>query len=118
MTEDNHPGIHEAQDFSEFVTNLADGRVNQRLTTTLAKVCEKVEETGLVGELTVKFIVKKESGRALVAVDIKEKVPKHPEHSTLFYFGNDCLLREDPKQLKLKGLDVPKLRTVKNKDED
>lgn len=118
MTEDSNPGIHEAPDFSEFVTDLADGRVNQRLTATIAEVCEAVQETGLVGEVTVKFIIKKESSRAVVAVEIKEKIPRHPEHATLFYFGNGGLVREDPRQLKLKGLDAPKLKTVKDKDED
>lgn len=118
-TENNQPGLHEAPDFSEFITDLAEGRVNQRLTATLAEVCEAVEDTGLVGELIVKFSVKKESGRAVVIVDIKEKVPKNPEHATLFYFGNGGLIREDPKQLKFKGLDKPQLRTVKTtKDED
>ena len=119
MTEETHTELHEAPDFSEFVTDLAEGRVNQRLTETLAEVCEAVQETGLIGEVTVKFIIKKESNRALVAVEIKEKIPKLPEHATLFYFGNVGLLREDPKQLKFKGLDAPRLKTVKtDKDED
>ena len=120
MTEESHPELHEAPDFSEFVTDLAEGRVNQRLTETLAEVCEAVQETGLIGEVTVKFIIKKESNRALVAVEIKEKVPKLPEHATLFYFGNNGgILREDPKQLKFKGLEAPRLKTVKtDEDED
>lgn len=114
MKEDSHPGVHEAPDFSEFVSGLAEGRVNQRLTETLAEVCEAVQETGLVGELIVKFSVKKMNSRALVEVDIKEKVPKHAEHATLFYFGNTGLVRDDPKQLKFKGLDKPVMRTVKD----
>lgn len=109
-------GPHEAPDFSEFVTDLADGRVNQRLTATIAEICEAVQDTGLVGELNVKFTFKKESSRAIVAVEIKEKVPRHPEHATLFYFGNNGLVREDPKQLTMKGLDAPKFKTVKDED--
>lgn len=105
---------HEAPDFSEFITDLVNGEVNQKLTTDLAKVVEAVQETGLVGELVVKCIVKKENDRAIVAVEIKKKVPEHQPHGTLFYFGNGGLVRDDPRQMKLKGLEAPKLKTVED----
>lgn len=109
---------HEAPDFSEFITDLVNGEVNQKLTMDLAKVTEAVNETGLVGELAVKFIVKKEGDRAIVAVEIKKKVPEHAAHATLFYFGHEGLVREDPRQLKLKGLDAPNLRTIGGDDDE
>ena len=105
---------HEAPDFSEFITNLVNGEVNQKLTVTLGEVSEAVNETGLVGEIKLKLTVKKEGGRAIVAVDITKKVPEHPVHGTLFHFGNGGLVRDDPRQMKMKGLDAPKLKTVED----
>ena len=50
---------------------------------------------------------------AAVGVEVKSKVPKHPLHGTLFHVGeNGELLREDPRQLKMKGLEKPPLKTV------
>jgi len=109
---------YEAPDFAEFITDLAHGDINQKLTDALAEVTNAVEETGKVGELSIKFTVKKEGKMAIVAVDIKKKCPEHPLHGTLFYIGdNGELLRDDPRQLRLKGLDdsarTP-LRTVED----
>ena len=105
----NEIKLHEAPDFSEFITDLVNGEVNQKLTATMAEVVGAVCETGLNGEVTLKLQIKKESGRAMVGVEIKKKVPEHPVHGTLFFFGNNGLVRDDPKQMKFKGLDAPKI---------
>lgn len=113
MTENSTP--YETPDFAEFITDLAHGNINQKLTEALAEVTDAVEETGKAGELTIKFQVRKEGKMAVVAVDVKKKVPEHPLHDTLFYIGdNGELLREDPRQLRLKGLDKPQLRRVED----
>ena len=103
---------HETFDFSKFVTELDRGQINDHLTFTLSEVIDAVKETNLTGEMTVKFVVKKEGERAIVAVEMKKKVPEHPMHGTLFHFGNGGLVRDDPRQMKLKGLDKPTLKTV------
>ncbi len=52
---------------------------------------------------------------ATVSVVVKEKIPKYPLHATLFHFGaNGELLRQDPRQMQLKNLTKPKLRTVED----
>ncbi len=104
---------HAAPDFAAFVTDLHYGEINQKLTDRLAEVVRAVENTGRSGELTVKFSVKKEGEMAIIGVDIKAKAPEHPLHGTLFYMGgNGELLREDPRQLTLKNLDKPPMKTV------
>lgn len=114
MSEQN-TAPYEAPDFAEFITDLAHGDINQKLTEALAQITTAVEDTGKVGELTLKLHVKKEAKMAAVSVDFKVKVPSHPLRGTLFYIGaNGELLREDPRQMSLKGLDKPKLKTVKD----
>lgn len=102
-------------DFATLLMDLDHGQVNAELSTRLAEIVEAVEETAKDGTLTLTLKVRKEATRAVVDVDIKGKEPRHPIPGTLFYFGADGnLSREDPKQLKLKNLDVPAtLRTVK-----
>jgi len=104
--------IHEVPDFAEFLTNLVNGDVNNRLTDELREVTEAVHETGLVGELRIVLKIKKEGSRAMVSTDITKKVPEHPIHGTLFYFGNGGLVRDDPRQMSMKGLEAPRLRKV------
>ncbi len=99
--------------FSEFITDLSHGQVEQRLTQELAELVEAVEGTGKIGTLTLKIHVKREGSVAAVVCESSMKKPKDPMHGTIMHFGNNgALLREDPRQLKLKNLDQPKLRTV------
>jgi hypothetical protein len=104
---------HEAPDFATFITDLDNGRINQLLTDKMAEVVRAVEETGKVGEVSIRFLMKKEGNMAIVGVDVKQKKPEHALHGTLFYIGqNGELLRDDPRQLTLKNLTTPKLKTV------
>lgn len=106
---------YEAPDFAQFITDLDHGKINQKLTDAMAKVADAVAETSLVGKLTVELTIRKEGAMATVAVVIKEKIPKYPLHSTLFHFGaNGELLRDDPRQMKLKNLATPKPRIVED----
>lgn len=104
---------HPTPSFSEFVTDLDHGRIDQLATERLAEVVRAVEETGKVGELVIRFAVKLEGKMAVVGCEIKSKVPEHPLHGTLFYVGgNGELLRDDPRQMPLKGLEAPRMRSV------
>lgn len=104
---------HPAPSFSEFVTDLDHGRIDQLLTERLAEVVKAVEETGKVGELVFRLAVKLEGKMAVVGAEIKSKVPEHPLHGTLFYVGgNGELLRDDPRQQTMKGLEPPRMRSV------
>lgn len=105
--------VHEHPSFSEFITELSHGQVEQRLTEELAELTTAVEETGKVGTLTIKIHIKKEGSVAAVACESDMKKPKHPIHGSILHFGqNGALLREDPRQMKLKNLDPPKVRVL------
>lgn len=110
--------LHDTPDFAEFITDLANGKVSQKLTEKIAEVAAAVEETGKVGEINIKIQIKKEGTVAVVGTEIKTKIPEHPIHGTLFHFGeNGTLLREDPKQMTLKNLDPKPLRAVDDGDD-
>lgn len=112
--------IHSTPDFAEFLTDLAQGKVNAKLTEKLAEVAEAVEKTGKQGEVNVKFVVKKEGEVATVGCEVKVKVPDHPLLATMFHFGeNGALLREDPRQTNLfKDIAKPALKTVGGGDDE
>lgn len=110
--------IHKAPSFTEFLTELSHGQVEAQLTQELAELVEAVEGTGKIGTLTLKIHVKKEGSVAAVACESSVKKPKDPMHGTILHFGqNGALLREDPRQMKLKNLEPPKLHTI-NKEEN
>jgi hypothetical protein len=104
----------EFQDFATFINDLDYGNVNARLGEQLSKLVAAVNEVGKQGTLTLKIIVKKDSSCALVSAECTTKIPEHPLNGSMFFFGEDgnSLHREDPRQLKLKNLDKPALRTV------
>lgn len=106
--------LHERPDFAQFISELAHGDFNNRMTDEMAAVVEAVEGTGLLGELTVTFKIKKEGTVAVVACEMKKKMPHHPFVGSMFYFGtNGELLSEDPRQMTLRKLDKPTMRSVK-----
>ena len=107
--------IHATTDFATFLTDIDYGSANQRITEKLAELVEAVEEVDKVGSITIKITVKKENNVAIVSLACSANIPEHPINGSLFFFGaNGCLLREDPRQLKLKNLDKPGLKTVAN----
>ena len=109
MTDQSKP-LHAHPSFSELVTDLADGQVDQHLTSELSRIAEAVHDTGKVGELTVKLKLKRERGMVLVHVESNAKLPQEALHATLFHVGlNGALLREDPRQQKLKNIDPPRM---------
>lgn len=104
----------ESQDFAKLLTEIDYGNVNLKLGKKMGELIRAVNDVGKSGSLTVTLHVKKEGNVAVVAAECKSKVPEHPMNGSIFYFGEDgsTLHREDPRQLKLKNLDAPKLKTV------
>ena len=103
----------ETPDFATFITDLAHGEINQKLTEAMAEVIRAVEATNKVGELVVRFIAKRNGNMAIVATEIRKKIPEEPLTGSMFYIGdNGELFREDPRQLRLKNLDAPVMKTV------
>jgi hypothetical protein len=94
-------------DFSAFVTDLANGQVNQRLSEQLSKLVEGVEDTHQKGTLTVTFTVSEEGRQIKVDAKCEAKMPQHPLHGTLFFPVPDKpgeITRDDIRQLKLRNL--------------
>ena len=105
--------IQEIPDFAQFLMDLRDGEVNDKLTNDLAKVVRAVDETGKAGEVSLRFRVEREGRMMSVSVKASSKIPEHPISATLFHVGeNGELLRDDPRQMHLRGLEKPALRTV------
>jgi len=104
-----------ATDFAAFVTDIDHGSAHKQLSEKLGELVAAVQDVGKPGTMTVKFNIKKESGVAIVSVECVTKLPDHPMNGAMFWFGDKGkLLRDDPRQLKLKGLAKPKgkLKTV------
>lgn len=107
--------VHDTPDFSAFIAEFNYGEINDKITQKLAELVQAVEDVGKSGTLTLKLTIKKDNAVALVGVEVSAKVPEHPLNGSMFFFGeNGSLLREDPRQLKLKNIDKPpaKLKTV------
>lgn len=101
-------------DFATFLMDLSHGDVNGALSEKLAALTEAVDETGKAGTMTVKITVKKEGTMAVAHADVTVKLPEPPLPGTMFFFSKDgkSLSREDPRQMSLRGLVAPKLKTV------
>lgn len=98
--------LHEHPSFSEFITDLDHGKIDQTLTAKLAELVAAVEDNHKKGKLTLTIHVKPENKMAQVSVEYKLDKPQPPLHGTLFHIGlKGALLREDPRQMKLKNLD-------------
>lgn len=104
---------HETVDFATFITEIDYGNVNAKFGEKLSKLIAAVNDTGRSGEMTVKIAVKKEGTMAVVTASSTSKIPEHPLNGSMFFFGEGgSLHREDPRQLKLKNLEKPTLKTV------
>lgn len=107
--------LHEHPDFATFLMELGHGKANARLTDRLAEVVQGVEATGLKGKLVVTFDVHKKGDVAIVTVEDKSTIPQHPYDGSVFFFGHQgSLVRNDPKQMDLRGLEPIKLKTVED----
>lgn len=104
----------ETQDFATFITDIDYGKVNAKLGEKLSQLIAAVNEVGKAGTLTLKLNVKKENSVAIVTAECVTKIPEHPLNGSMFFFGEDgqSLHREDPRQLSLKDIDKPTLKTV------
>lgn len=94
--------------FTVTLEELSHGKVLERLDEEIAIVVDAVADTTKKGHLNLKLIVAWENGMAMVTAEVSSKIPRHGLPASLFYFGEQGdgrLHREDPRQMKLKGLD-------------
>jgi len=106
--------------FIDLVESLGFGTLVQKLDAKLIEVSEAVQETGKVGEITLKLKLKKSGEFAAVVADVRVNRPEHPTPETSFFFGAKGLQRDDPKQLHLKNLPATpaRLRTIDGGKDD
>lgn len=91
------------RDFVEVITDLDDGKVNERGTKVLAELVAAVMETGKKGSLVLKLSVSKQGVMALVKADLSARKPEPAVETSIFWATADGeLRREDPRQLKLR----------------
>lgn len=103
---------------TDLLEELDNGRVLERLSEEVREITEAVVETGETGALTIKLSISREAHHAVVDVSSVPKVPKHPMHGTLMFFdGKGGLTREDPRQLKLRNLNEPRVHDARAKTE-
>ena len=106
-------GLNTTTDFTDLLTELDNGRALQRISEEIAEVVDAVQEHKKAGEVTIKLKFVPEGKMAVVSVQTTAKKPMEPYRSTIFFHGEaGSLHREDPKQLNLRNLDSPPLKSV------
>ncbi|MCR9254757.1 MAG: hypothetical protein NXI16_01525 [Alphaproteobacteria bacterium] len=96
-----------SQPFADVLRSLGQSTY-QEMGDRLHEVVEGVQETGKVGEITIKLKVKPNAeGSVLVENEIKSKVPEPPRSATHFFTtAGGGLVRNDPNQTEM---DLPKV---------
>ena len=98
--------------FSVFIQDLRDGRAHTELSTQLAELINKVQETGKGGELTFKLKVKPATrGGDVDKITVSDQVtitlPKPERGEDIFWLTDDNeLSRSHPKQQSLELREV------------
>ncbi len=99
--------------FSEWITDHAQGVVDDEMTVELAALVESVSHLRRKGELTLKIVVEPagEGGRSVsTACEVSAKPPKPAPEQSIFFVGEGgSLHRKDPFQgaLNLKRVERP-----------
>lgn len=112
MAQDNTEDTAQPKDpprpFSDWLRELAKGRVHEEATARLAELVAAIQETGKPGEITIKIRIKpqpKMDGRAVLAEGtVTAKTPSPDAATSLFFVDGSRLVRNDPEQLPLTGL--------------
>jgi len=92
-----------ARDFSEVLNELRGGICAQELTDQLNAVTKACIETGKSGSITLVIkVLPQGSNQAIVAADVKAKVPAHTVQPTIMFVDdNSNLTRRNPRQMSL-----------------
>jgi hypothetical protein len=95
------------RDFTDFVTDLDDGKVHHQLTVELRRLVKAVCDTQKSGTLTFKVKAKLDGRTVVISTDVKA-TPPQPAMGSTFFFPDEVgdLRREDPKQPPLRNLDT------------
>jgi hypothetical protein len=94
--------------FSEIVSGLGEGDLDERATKRLNEMVQKVEETAGTGKFTLTLTIKKQNRQVVIKPTFKAVMPEPAVDDTMFFVGADGeLSRDDPKQLKLPRVAQP-----------
>lgn len=95
------------RDFTDFLTDLDDGKVHHQLTLELRRLIKAVCDTQKAGTLTFKVKAKPDGRTVIVMTDVRSTPPQPATGSTFFYPDEvGDLRREDPKQPPLRNLET------------
>lgn len=101
------PEKPQVRQFSNFISELRNGAVNEELGLALASVVKEVEKSGKAGalDLKIKIIPNKGEGTVFVQAIVTDKPPKFDPPSNIFYIDREFnLRREDPRQMNFTDL--------------
>lgn len=84
--------------FYQILCEMRDGRVDMALTEELAQVLAGVQETGKVGELSLKLKITPDGDAISIETHISTKIPKQSLGASIFYEMGGALFRSDPRQ--------------------
>lgn len=93
--------------FSEILTNMSRGRVENDIDSKIMEITKAVREMGQKGTLTLKFDFSlSQHGEMLVSPDVKAKLPAAKIPASIFFIDsdNDRLTREDKRQPELEEI--------------
>lgn len=98
-------------DFQDFLTSIENGQFHSDLTTALPELMRKVQETNLVGALTITLKVKPRGRQVDIIPSFKVTAPVRKPDPSVFYVDDDGTPSlSDPKQLPLKVVNPPGAR--------
>lgn len=88
--------------FGAFVSELADGDLERRITSELAEIVRAVEDTGKPGKLQINILIGTDGKFIRVAADTKVTIPKPPCAGTQFFKDDRGGLHvENPAQVEM-----------------
>lgn len=107
---------NEFRSFVEIISDLDDGRVVEELTHQLREVVRAARVSEKKGSVTLKIDIEPDGRQFIINASVKPTIPTPTPGMTMFFASDDGdLIKEDPKQEKLKHVDVKPsgpLRTV------
>lgn len=92
---------------SDILAELDEGQTAERATALLAEVVQAVMETGKKGRLTISLAVSKQNKMAMLKADIKATKPEPATEASMFFVDDEgALRRDDPRQQKLRNVEL------------
>lgn len=98
-----------ARQIADVLRDLAGGQTYDQINGALAEIVTACQETGKVGELSLKLKIKPSGDGTTVTVfdELRTKVPEPTRPPTIFFTtASGGLMRSDPRQTEMKLRDV------------